>query len=130
MIGISTPTIQVNGDTVGIVPNSFKYKPGDGEIKVRAASTGGGSTRAVHTQDAEMMYSVAEFSMHTTKANIDLARLWKSRVAGNTIRASHKGGVGTNSFTENFAYMSVTNELDFEAGADGTFKIEVAGDRV
>ena len=50
-ITLSVPTVIVNGETIKIVPNSFTYSGGEGEIKVRSASAGGYQSSSVHSQN-------------------------------------------------------------------------------
>ena len=126
---ISVPAIQVNNDTIGLVPNTFKYVSGDGEVTVRAASTGGGSAISVHTQDAETMFSKVMFSVYATTDNISKIRDWKNRVAGNTINAVQRD-VGGKDFSLAFKDMSMTNDPDVNAAADGVIEIEMAGDKI
>ena len=62
-IALSVPGITVNNVPIAIVPNSFKYRKGAGETKVRAASTGGGGVNSIHTEDAETKVSYMTFEM-------------------------------------------------------------------
>ena len=126
---ISVPAIQVNNDTIGLVPNTFKYKTGDGEVTVRSASTGGGNATSIHTQDAETMFSTVMFSVYVTADNISKIRDWKDRVAGNTINAVQRN-VGGKDFSLAFKDMSMTNDPDVNAAADGVIEIEMAGDKL
>lgn len=126
---LSVPAIQVNNDTIGLVPNSFSYVTGDGEVTVRAASSGGGNSISVHTQNAETMFSKVMFKVYTTVDNISKIRDWKANVAGNTINVSQRD-VGGKDFSLAFAGMSMTNDPDVNASADGEIEIEMAGDQI
>ncbi len=126
---ISVPAIQVNNDTIGLVPNTFSYTPGDGETTVRAASTGGGKAKSIHTQDAETMFSKVMFSVYPTTDNISKIRDWKANVAGNTLSAVQRN-VGGKDFSLAFKNMSVSNDPDIKAAADGVIEIEMAGDQI
>ena len=126
---ISVPAIQVNNDTIGLVPNTFKYVGGDGDVNVRAASTGGGNAISIHTQDAETMFSKVMFSIYATADNISKIRDWKANVAGNTINAVQRD-VGDKDFSLAFKGMSMTNDPEVNASADGVIEIEMAGDRI
>lgn len=128
---LSVPSIKVNNDVIPIVPNSFKYKSGDGETKVRAASVGGGNAQAVHSQDAETMFSTASFRVYPTLSVISLIRDWKSQTAGNTIDALQRDQTGAGKdLAIAFMEMSVTNDPDVEAGADTDIEIMFAGTKL
>lgn len=127
---LSVPTIKVNNDVIGLVPNTFKYTSGDGDVTVRAASTGGINVVSVHTQDADTMKSTVMFSVFVTTDNILKVRDWKAAVAGNTVTATQRG-IGTQKdFSLAFKGMSVTNDPEINAAADGVIEIEMAGDKL
>jgi hypothetical protein len=128
---LSVPTIRVNSDVVAIVPNTFSYKEGTGEVTVRTASAGGGNVSAVHTQNAETMFSTCKFNIYPTAANLERIRDWKNDIGGNTVEAIQRGddeGIGDIAIA--FKNMSVTNDPDIAAGADTDITIEMAGDKV
>lgn len=127
---LSVPTIKINNDVIGIVPNSFKYTSGAGEVKVRAASSGGGNTITVHTQDAETMCSKMSFDIYPTIDNVALIRDWQAAVADNTLQAMQAGSGNQKDFLVAFKGVSVTNDPDIEAGADTKITVEMAGDRL
>ena len=129
LIALSVPTIKVNNDVINIVPNSFKYVSGHGEVTVRAASTGGANAVSVHTQDAETMVSKVMFSLPNTVTNIERVSEWQSHIAGNTVEAIQKAINGKN-FAIPFKGMSITNDPDIVAAADGIIDIEMAGDKL
>lgn len=126
---LSVPSVKVNNDIIGIVPNTFKYVSGDGEVTVRAASTGGNNAISVHTQDAETMFSKVMFSVYPTGDNLAFIRDWKADVAGNTIDAMQKGVGGSKDFSLAFKGCSLTNDPEVNAAADGVIELEWAGDR-
>lgn len=131
MLGLSVPTIKVNNDVIAIVPNTFKYVSGDGDVTVRGASTGGGNALAIHTQDAETMVSKVMFSVHSTADMIERIRDWKAGVAENSIDAIQRNAaVGGKDFSIAFRNMSMTNDPEVVAAADGVIEIEMAGDKL
>lgn len=130
-VTLSVPTIKVNNDVIAIVPNSFGYKAGDGEIKVRAASTGGGNATSVHSQDAETMFSTVKFKLYPTAENLQMARDWKARIGCNTVEAIQRGSsCGGGEFNVAFKNISVTNDPEINATADGDIEVEMAGDKL
>ena len=124
-IGFSNPQITINNNPVAIKPNSFKYKAGKGEVKVRATATGGGSSVSIHTVDTATRVSTFEFALAVTDDNRGNASTWKDNIGANTCLASQTGlkpVVGIN--------MSLTNEPDFEASADGWVTVTFQGDPI
>lgn len=120
---ISTPTIQVNNETISIVPNSFKYKNGRGERKVRTSSAGGSATDVVFTEDAETKKSMVSFELINTPTNIALAEDWQDLLNANAITASDNN----QNFTKSFANMAVINDPEVSLSQDGTLTIEFEG---
>jgi hypothetical protein len=129
-VSLSVPSIRVNNDIIAIVPNSFKYTPGDGETKVRAASAGGGNVESVHSEDAEAMISKITFSVYPTELNIRKIREWKSNIGANTVEALQRGRNGGKDFAIPFRNVSVTNDPEVAAAGDGTIEVQMAGDKV
>ena len=127
---LSVPTIKVNNDVVAIVPNSFKYKTGAGDVKVRAASAGGGNAVAVHSQDAETMIGSCEFKLYNTIDKTELISDWQALVGSNTVEALQRGINGEKDFVLPFRHMSVVTDPDIEASADGSILVQMAGDKV
>lgn len=123
---LSNPTIQVNDDTISIVPNSLSYKRGKGDVNVRAQSSGGGGSSTVVTENAETKVSMVKFSLFLTDANRSLIDTWQENRynGGNTIRFSERGSTIPLSFSN----MHVTTDPDYSVGADGSVEIELMGD--
>ena len=123
---LSVPGVVINGDKMSIVPNSFKYKGGEGETNVRAASTGGGAVQSVHSVNAEDKISQVMFDMFLTGDTDKLIREWSNAIGANTIEAvqsTNQGGI-----TKTFTSMSLVNHVERDAGADGVVSLEFKGD--
>lgn len=126
---LSTPAIIINNETYPIVPNSFTYDGGEGEITVRAASSGGGSTQSVHSQNAETQIGSCKFDVYlTTTLDRSIAQ-WKENIGANTIQAIQRNGSGQ-SVTLSFDNMSLVNAVERDAGADGVTSLEWLGDQM
>ncbi len=121
--GLSVPGVSVNNVPYAIVPNSFKFRMGKGEVKVRAASLGGGSVTSVHTEDAEKKTGMMSWKMYITDETIAAVSLWKSLTGLNVIIA-----IQPVTAPKTAQKMSMTNDPDFEASADGTVEIIFEGD--
>lgn len=118
----SVDGLTINNEPIGIVPNSFKYKRGKGEINVRSASTGGGGIDIVTTRNAEDNVGMMSFDMYVTPVTENLFNDWKSRIESNVVQAQQ---LGQNTLTMNQA--SLSNDPEFEPTADGKVTIEFKG---
>ena len=120
---LSVPGIVVNDVPIGIVPNSYKSTRGKGEINVRSESSGGGSSKSIHTENAETKIGKMSWDMYNTDENKAFFVQWKSQVGSNTIIASQSGmkpEAGQN--------MSLVNDPDWEGSSDGVVTFEFEGD--
>ena len=122
MKALSVPGIAVNNVPIGIVPNSYKYKLGKGETKVRAASSGGGAVETVHTEDAEGKIGMMSWEMYVTEETEELVAGWKQNTGLNFVSAQQPG-----SAPRSMGTASMTNDPDFEASADGVVEISFEG---
>ena len=120
---IATPTIQVNNETISIIPNSFKYKNGRGERTIRTQSSGGSAVDVVMTENAETKKSMATFEMLNTAKNISLVEDWQDALNANAITASDNN----QNFTKSFANMTVINDPEIGLAQDGNISIEFEG---
>lgn len=127
-IGLSVPQIEVNGELVDIVPNSFTYNKGETEINVRSASTGNGGSTSIHTVDAETAISDVMFAVYPTSENDTRIAKWKRAVGANQIKAGQRI-LGGRDIVLTFPGMSLTNKPTREASADGTVELEFKGDQ-
>lgn len=120
---ISTPTIQVNNETISIVPNSFKYKNGRGERNIRTSSAGGSAADVIFTENAETKKSMVTFELPNTPGNISLVEDWQDLLNANAITASDNN----QNFTKSFANMAVINDPEVSLSQDGNISIEFEG---
>lgn len=126
-ITLSTPTIIINNETYQIVPNSFMYDGGEGEINVRSASAGGGASSSVHSRDAETQIGKCKFDAFLVPGlDADIAT-WKDQIGANSIRAIQRAGSG-DAVTLSWDNMSLINPVEREASADGVTSLEFEGD--
>jgi len=123
---LSNPTIQVNDQTISILPNTLTFKNGAGDVNVRAQSSGGGGSSAVITENAETKISMVKFSLVLTDVNRDFINQWQEKryTGGNSIRFSERGS----NIPESFTNMHVTTDPEKSVGADGSVEVEFMGD--
>lgn len=128
-ITLSVPTVIVNNETISIVPNSFSYDGGEGEINVRTASAGGGSTTSIHSQNAETQIGKCKFDLFLNTGTDAKIATWKEAVGANSIQVIQRT-VSGDSVTLSFDNMSLMNAVERAASADGVTSLEWAGDRM
>lgn len=126
---LSVPAIRINDELIPIVPNSFAYDGGEGEITVRAASSGSGSVESVHSENAESQISMCKFSIYLDTDTDTKIRTWKSEIGSNSIKADQANANGA-SFVRVFPGMSLTTAIERQASADGTIELEFKGDKM
>jgi len=119
MATLFAPTVVVNNVSVAIKPNSFTYTEGFGERKVRIASSGGGATSQIVSEDIESQLSTCKFMVYSTSDNVDLVRQWQTNGNTNAIEVTDKGG-----FTRTFAGAIITNDPEVSLGVDGELEVE------
>jgi len=126
-IALSVPTIVLNNETIPIVPNSFTYDGGEGEINVRAASGGGGQITSVHAVDAESKLGKCKFDVFLTPDMDSQIATWKENVGANSIQAVQRTQSGDGA-TLSWDNMSLAGAIEREASADGVTSLEFIGD--
>lgn len=126
---LSVPTVIVNDETIAIVPNSFTYDGGEGEVTVRAASAGGGNTTSVHSQNAETQIGKLKFDVFLVPGLDSYIAVWKENVGANRIQVIQRAP-GGDSVTLSFDNMSLMNAVERTASADGVTSLEFEGDRM
>jgi len=124
---ISVPSVRVNDELFRIVPNSFVYNGGEGEITVRAASSGSGNVETVHAENAETQMSMCKFSLFLDNDLDSKIREWKREIGTNTIKADQANANGA-SFVRVFPGMSLINAVERNASSDGVVEVEFSGD--
>lgn len=120
---LSVPGIIVNDVPIGIVPGSYTSVRGKGSITVRNQSTGGGSAKSIHTENAEDKIGKMKFDVYNTDENKTYFKDWKANIGGNTVIASQTGIK-----PESGQNMSVVNDPEWEGSPDGVVTIEFEGD--
>lgn len=125
---LSVPSIVINNEVIRIVPNSFTYDGGEGEITVRSASGGGRNSETVHSANAESFIGKCSFEIFLT-SDIDYRiAIWKENIANNSIQAFQRPLGGGDAVTLSWDGMSLTNNVERAAAADGTVSLEFQGD--
>ena len=117
---LSNPTLEVNDDTIAIVPNSLSFKYGVGKKTVKAQSSGGDGIEVVISEDAETKKSMVKFKLFNTNKNFQLSKDWLS-LFSNTI------SISAQDFQVALSDMVLTEEPEFAIGAEGEVELEWEG---
>jgi len=126
-ITISTPEVQINNETYRIVPNSLKYNGGEGSITVRSASSGGGGSSSVHSENAEDKLGMVSFDIYLF-AGVDAdIKVWKDDMGGIGIKALQRIANGK-SITLSWDSCSLSDTVERDASADGVTSLKFEGD--
>ena len=126
-ITLSVPSVTLNNNTLDIVPGSFMYNGGEGEINVRSASAGGRITKSVHSINAETMIGKCSFDVFLTPDWDSNIAFIKENVGANSIQVTQRAGDGE-AVTLSFDNMSLVNSVDRNASPDGVTSLEFEGD--
>ena len=125
---LSVPGIIVNNELLKIVPNTFTYDGGEGEIMVRSASGGGRNSETVHSVDAETFIGKCNFETYLTADLDGKIATWKENIGNNSIQAIQRPLGGGDAVTLSFDGMSLANAIERAASADGTVSLEWMGE--
>jgi hypothetical protein len=96
-------------------------------VTVRSASAGGKTVKSVHSENAEDKIGKCSFDMYlTSDLDSKIAEL-KENIGANSIKAFQRLPDGSSS-PVSYDNMSLVNDVDREASADGTTTFEFEGD--
>ena len=115
-----SPAIVVNNVTVAIKPNSFAYTEGNGERKIRVASSGGSATQNCMSEDFETAFSMCKFTVYATLDNVALVKTWLTNKDANVVQASDE----LTGFTRTFQEALIINNPEVALGVDGEIEVE------
>ena len=119
---ITIPSIQVNGQYLGIVPNSLKVIRGRGTTDVKAQSSGA-TVEPVFESNQEEAIGHITVQVYPTQTNIDKIRLYQD--LGSTLRIGIIDPISGSSLT--MSQGTIFNDPNLELGADQTISVEFKG---
>ena len=124
---LADPSIVVNDAPINIVPNSVVYKEGAGEQLVRAASTGGGNTVQVYSNNVETNFGMVKFEFFPSPDLIEFFRGVKKNLNNNVVVLT---GTTTDGQTlrRTFNRASILNDYEVNIGSDTTVEVEFNSD--
>ena len=118
---IVDPTIIIDNNVIGYVPNSLKFTEGFGEQTLRVQTGGGGSIQQVVADDVSQKQSMVSFQVEPTVANIELMRAIKANQAGHVITISAPG------ITRTITGAILTSNYEVSMGTEEIIDLEFIG---
>jgi len=114
---VSTVSVNVDGENIGIIPNSLEYKEGKPERDVKGLDNGD----ITFSENRESALGMIKFDIPSTKENIDLANTLMSRT-NSTVKFFDENG------TEKVMASGVTkNDSSTNLGTDGKITLDYMG---
>ena len=121
-VQVADAAVQVNNNTVAIIPNTLAYTEGKGEQTIRAASAGGGQVEQIYANNVESNFSMVKFELPATVENIELAREWKSNANANLVQLA--GSTPEGRVTRTFSQAALLSDYEVPLGSDTNISIE------
>jgi len=121
-VQVADAAVQVNNNTVAIIPNTLAYTEGKGEQTIRAASAGGGQVEQIYANNVESNFSMVKFELPATVENIELAREWKSNANANLVQIA--GSTPEGRVTRTFSQAALLGDYEVPLGSDTNIAIE------
>lgn len=121
-VQVANAAVIVNNNVVAVVPNSVKYTEGLGEQEIKAASTGGGQSEQIYSENIENNFSMISFDVYNTVEAIDLARQWKANRNQNLVQVAGKTVEGN--ITRTFSQAAILNDYEVGLGSDTVISLE------
>ena len=121
-IQVANAAVQVNNNTVSIIPNTLVYTEGFGEQEIKAASAGGGQVEQIFSDNIETNFSMVKFDIFATTENIAIARGWKAAKNQNLVQFA--GRTADGNVTRTFTQAAILNDYEIELGSDGKISLE------
>lgn len=123
---IANPTVLVNGEVVGYVPNSLSKVGGFGDVSVRAEAVGGGVVNNVISRNLTTATGHFKLKIYPRSDMIALFKNAQQNVGNNAVEIADT--TGTN-IVASMSGMSVTTDITEEYGSDAEIEIEMKGNR-
>ena len=123
-IALADPSIVINNEPYSIVPNSVKYTEGDGEQNMRTASTGGGGTSQVFSDNVETANSMVSFEVYNDVDSIEDLRAIKKNQNRNVVVLTGTTPDGK-TLRRTFNQAAILNDYEVNLGSDTTIPVEM-----
>lgn len=125
MNGLTLPTIEINGVTMPLVPNSAIYIKGDGRTEVKAATVGGGTAIPVFLADKTEAVGCVKFKIYPTAEAINVVEDARESGNDNVVLLTDQG------FSKTSNNMKVgTEDIEYELGVDAEIEVICKGSQV
>ncbi len=124
MIRLTTATVVVNNEPVGVVSGSVSLVEGDGEFSVSAVSVGA-NVEQVFSEDLDSAFAVVKFQIPNTVENMKLTRQWKRLKNTNYVQIAASNADGK--FDRTVSQAAMLNDPEKTFGKDTDIDIEFQG---
>lgn len=119
---LTSVTVILNNEVIGIVPNSLTYDDGHGEQQLRPVSIGGGKTETTYAEDVESNYGMVAFDVHATIDNIATTRAAKLNKNRNVLQLVAENADGD--FTRTFTGAAITGKVEVSIASEGNISLQ------
>jgi hypothetical protein len=119
---LATPTLQLNGRTLKIIPGSLKEE-GGGLIKPRVVSAGGNAVELVNGNDLKEAMMMLKWEMANTAENQEIVREFHDD-SNMGIRSTIL--ISTETMQKPFREVVMVNKFSAEYSAEGNIPVETA----
>lgn len=118
---LSNAVLQVNGETIGYMPNTLTITKGAGETK-NVAVTSGGNSDVVFSIDASTKMGNVKFDLPVTAENDRRIDEWKNNRQNNSVQVSND--VGSEQFNVTFSKAVLITNPELALQDEGTVSLE------
>ena len=123
---VISPSIEINGQFIPIMPESTMYRKGTGTVTCVAQSIGRGTLETVHKRNLTEAYGYLTFRVENTTANMQLINQFRS--AGSSLDVIWLDE--ETNFNATMTNAQIVNEVERTLSSDGDASIEICGDQV
>ena len=118
---LSNAVLQINGETIGYMPNTLSIIDGDGETK-NVAVTSGGNSDVVFSIDASTKMGNVKFDLPVTAENSRRIKEWKNNRQDNSVQVSND--VGSEAFNKTFSKAVLITNPELALQDEGAVSLE------
>lgn len=115
--------LQVNGVTVGYLPNTLTITAGNGNRTLRSLTGGGNSLKHVYSEDITTKVSKVTFQLPATAFDIQNIRNWQNNGFNNVIVLSDQ----STNFSLTVQKATLINDPDISFSQDSSITVEFQG---
>ena len=118
---LSNAVLEINGETIGYMPNTLSITKGSGETK-NVAITSGGNSDVVFSIDASTKVGNVKFDLPVTAENDRRIDEWKNNRQNNSVNVSND--VGGERFNVAFSKAVLITNPELSLADEGAVSLE------